>query len=318
MRSPTEIVPPTRIRLEATSFCQLKCPSCPTASGAIDKVVGRGYLKPENFSKLLDLNPRLESIELSNYGEVFLNPKLTEIFKLASDRKVQITILNGANLNVARDEALEGLVKYRISALTCSIDGATNETYAKYRVGGNFQNVINNIVKINEHKSTYQSDLPRLRWQFVIFGHNEHEIDAARQVASDLNMEFHAKLNWDPIFSPVKDKAAVIAKTGLVAASREDFLQLTGANYASRICDQLWGPIQINWDGKVLGCCANFWGDFGGSAFETSISDLLLSEKMSYAREMLSGNAAPAPDVPCSTCDKYLETPSGGGAALSR
>lgn len=36
---------------------------------------------------------------------------------------------------------------------------------------------------------------------------------------------------------------------------------------------------QINWDGKLLGCCLNFWGDFGGNAFEQGLERILTSEK---------------------------------------
>lgn len=44
---------------------------------------------------------------------------------------------------------------------------------------------------------------------------------------------------------------------------------------------------QINWDGKLLGCCLNFWGDFGGNAFEQGLEHVLSSENLAYARRML-------------------------------
>ncbi len=45
--------------------------------------------------------------------------------------------MNGVNLNHARDEVLEGLVKYRVRGVKCSIDGASPETYRVYRIRGN-------------------------------------------------------------------------------------------------------------------------------------------------------------------------------------
>ena len=64
---------PAQIRLETSSFCNLRCPSCGTTTGAVHhQAVGGGFLRFENFRKLLDDNPRLKSIELSNYGEIFL------------------------------------------------------------------------------------------------------------------------------------------------------------------------------------------------------------------------------------------------------
>ncbi len=32
-------------------------------------------------------------------------------------------------------------------------------------------------------------------------------------------------------------------------------------------CFQLWDEPQVNWDGKILGCCVSYWGELGGNAF---------------------------------------------------
>jgi MoaA/NifB/PqqE/SkfB family radical SAM enzyme len=297
-------VSPRRIRLEASSFCQLRCPSCPTTTGAIHPAVGSGFLEFENFQRLLDLNPNLERIEISNYGEIFLNPHLLRILEYAHRQGVPITLENGVNLNHAKEEALEGLVRYRVKIMTCSIDGASPETYSIYRVRGDFDAVIANIERINAHKRAYASDLPRLVWQFVVFGHNEHEIPIAREMAERLGMEFRTKLTWDSKFSPIRDHAFVRAQTG-IPATRDEFEELHGEKYASGICHQLWDDPQINWDGKVLGCCRNFWGDFGGNAFSEGLIESLNNENMTYAREMLSGRKPPRDDIPCTTCENY-------------
>lgn len=298
-------VRPSSIRLEASSFCQLRCPSCPTAAGDIDAVVGRGNLDPEHFGRLLADNPTLQTVELSNYGEVFLNPHLLSIFEIAKARGVALTILNGANLNTVRDEVLEGLVKYKVRDLTCSIDGASDETYKIYRVRGHFDTVIENIKKINAYKKQYNSKFPRLRWQFVVFGHNEHEISVAREMAKSLDMAFYTKISWDSAFSPIRDRALVERETGEKAVTRDEFAKKKKDVYLEDICDQLWVLPQINFDGKVLGCCVNYWGDFGGNAFKDGLVASLNSEKMTYARDMLEGKAPPRADIPCVNCNIY-------------
>jgi MoaA/NifB/PqqE/SkfB family radical SAM enzyme len=282
----------------------LRCPSCPTTSGAIHPAVGSGFLKFEDFQRLLDLNPHLERIEISNYGEVFLNPHLLRILEYAHRNGVSITMENGVNLNNARDDVLEGLVRYRVKTVTCSIDGASPETYRIYRVRGDFDVVMGNIGKINVHKRDHAGDLPHLVWQFVVFGHNEHEIPAAREMAERLGMEFRTKLTWDSKFSPIRDKAFVRAQTSL-PITREEFEEIHGQKYASGICHELWDDPQINWDGKILGCCRNFWGDFGSNAFSHGLIESLNNEKMTYAREMLSGLKPARDDIPCTTCENY-------------
>ena len=145
-------IKPTDIRLEASSFCQLRCPSCPTTTRAIHPAVGSGFLRVDDFRALLDDNPQLERIELSNYGEIFLNPQLVQILELAHARGVTLTAGNGVNLNTVRDEVLEAVVKYKVDHMTCSIDGASQETYKVYRVKGDFDRVIANIRTITAWK----------------------------------------------------------------------------------------------------------------------------------------------------------------------
>ncbi len=237
----------------------------------------------------MDLNPAVDAIELSNCGEVFLNPQLLQILEYAHDKGVSIKLGNGVNLNHVKDEVLEGLVKFQVQTMTCSIDGASAQTYRTYRIGGNFEVVIQNIEKINANKRRYQSDLPQLCRQFVVFGHNEHEIPVAREMAARLGMVFCTKLTWDSKFSLIRDKAFVRSQTGDESTTREEYEAAHGEKYLSGICHQLWDEPQINWNGKVLGCCRNFWGDFGSNAFSEGLIESINNERMAYAREMLSG-----------------------------
>ncbi len=300
-------IKPVKIRLEASSLCQLRCPCCTTASREIEKGVGFGYLKCINFKKVIEENPFIREVEISNFGEIFLNPELSDIIRYAYEKHVRMTADNGVNLNTVTDEVLEKLVIHQFSRLSVSIDGASQKTYQKYRKKGDFSTVIDNIRKINDFKKKYRSRYPKLAWQFVIFGHNEHEIPAARKMAADLDMSFHPKLSWDPEYSPVKDYEFVKRETGLSAADRNDYKEKTGRNYVSMLCHQLWEEPQINWDGRILGCCWNYWSDFGGNAFEDGLLPTLNSEKIDYAREMLIGKKPARDDLPCATCDLCKE-----------
>ena len=302
-----EKINPTKARLEASSFCQLRCPSCPTTTRAIDPHVGGGFLRLDDFKKFVASNPQVRDIELSNYGEIFLNPQLREIVEYAFARGVVLRAANGVNLNNARPEVLEAMVRCGFAFLSCSIDGASQATYGKYRVRGNFETVIANIRTINALKTKYRTDKPLLRWQFVVFGHNEHELPIARKMAHELGMSFVPKLSWDGDFSPIKDPAFVLRECGFPAASRTEWKERFGATYLQGICHELWDRPQINYDGKVLGCCRNFWGDFGGNAFKDGFVEAVNHEKARYAREMLQGRVPDRADIPCATCEIYLD-----------
>jgi MoaA/NifB/PqqE/SkfB family radical SAM enzyme len=196
-------------------------------------------------------------------------------------------------------------VKFQIRDLSVSIDGASAETYKIYRVGGDFDKVISNIKKLNQFKEKYNSEFPRLQWQFIVFGHNEHEIALARELAASLNMHFFAKLSldhWDaPPFSPVQNLEHVRKELGV--ASREEFRLKHKQEYMVP-CFQFWTSPQINWDGKLLGCCDNVFGDFG-NALESDLSELLQGERFVYAKKMLLEQAQPRHDIPCTSCPIY-------------
>jgi hypothetical protein len=119
-------------------------------------------------------------------------------------------------------------------------------------------------------------------------------------------MVFFVKLSWDEKFSPVKNLARVRAASGVEAATRDEYREKHGHDYTARICHQLWEAPQINWDGKILGCCRNFWGEFGGNAFSDGLLAGINSETLQYARRMLQGAAPVRDDIPCTTCDIYL------------
>lgn len=125
-------------------------------------------------------------------------------------------------------------------------------------------------------------------------------------MAEELDMKFFAKLTWDDNLSPIHDKETVRRERKTGAATRLEFRELYGHDYMQGICNQLWDHPQINWDGKVLGCCRNFWGHFGGNAFTDGLIPSLNNEKITYARKMLRGEMPAREDIPCTTCEIYL------------
>jgi MoaA/NifB/PqqE/SkfB family radical SAM enzyme/mannose-6-phosphate isomerase-like protein (cupin superfamily) len=307
---PERLIIPRNIRLESSTICQLNCPACPTASGRSLKSLGWGFLSFQDFKQLVDRNPWIVSIELSNWGEMFLNRDLVKIMRYALKNKIALQATNGVNLNTADRNTLEALVKYKFRKLSCSIDGASQETYSIYRRNGDFNQVIDNVKTINYFKAKYKSMLPQLQWKFIAFGHNEQDIQKGRQMASEMNMNFYVKLAWedlytDEIFSPIKDRETVGLETGMGVATREDFRKKYGYDYVLRdCCLEMWRRPQINFDGRVLVCSVNFWGDYG-NAFKEGLLGGVNNEKINYARSMLTGKSEPKKGIACSSC-KYF------------
>ncbi len=299
------VVSPTVLRVEANASCQLRCPTCPTTGKGYPPVVGSGYLKFDDFRRTLDDNPQLRKVEFENRGEMFLNPQLLQILEYGFNKNIPLFASSGANLNFVHEGILEGLVKYRLWTLRCSIDGATADTYSKYRIGGDFDRVIGHIKTINHFKQIYHSEYPKLDWQFVVFGHNEHELPLAKEMARSLNMSFSPKMSWDSQYSPIRNRALVMQHTGWPAVTREEFQGKIGSEYMRGVCYALWISPHINWNGKVLGCCWNSWAEFGGQAFEDGYLSVVNSESISQARNMLLGAIEPVEGLPCTSCQLF-------------
>lgn len=300
---------PARLRLEAAPICQLRCPTCPTADGLIGRRLGTGTLKPEQFRGLLQESPWVRQVELSNWGEIFLNPRLLEIMEVAHELGVELSADNGVNLNHVPEAAMEGLVRFQFRRLNCSIDGATQETYEQYRRKGNLAGVLANLRRLNELKAREGSRFPELQWQFVAFEHNLHEIEAARQLADELGMSFFLKLSWENLYSesaysPVQNADELRRQHPQGVASRAEFREKMGREYLTGVCRQLWHQPQVHSDGRMLGCCVNSTTDYG-NVFTDGLQAVLNSPRLDYARRMLLGEAEPRADIACTNCKFY-------------
>ena len=296
---------PTKIRFEACNMCQLKCRSCETPGRKKDPgIVGWGYLKFKDFRELLEKNPSIKEVNLSWLGEIFLNPDFGKIIRYSFKKGIILRADGGVNLNNVSRDILNDLVRCKFASMTVAIDGASQETYVKYRKRGDFKKVISNIMAINRYKKQYLSGLPALSWQFIVFGHNEHEISIARKLAKKLWMRFFTKMSWDQSYSSIRNKEFVRAETGADVITRGEYTVQYGKDYMDGVCRQLWEEPVINWDGNLFGCCKNNRMSFG-NVFDSGLGTILSSEKYLYMKDMIAGRKPPSKSIICTKCPVY-------------
>ena len=298
---------PTSVRVETCTLCQLKCPHCPTP--AASGFLGKGKLSLDNFRKLLDANPQIQKVELGSKGEALLNDDLPGMLRYAHEKGVITSLNQGTNLNHASDEMLDAVVRYGMSLVRVSIDGVTQDIYERYRIGGNLATVIRNVEKINRLKKRYSMETPKLIFQFIVFAHNIHQMRQAAALAKILNMKILFKLNMYPEPLTAEEEARIREVLGY--ATREEFMEQHGRYYVRDLCYQMWNYSQINWDGRLLGCCRNLESAYVDNVFETGLVDAVNCERMESARRTLTGSAPPAPDLPCVGCDLYKAMAEG-------
>jgi hypothetical protein len=94
------------------------------------------------------------------------------------------------------EEQVRRLVRSGIDEVTFSIDGATPESYAKYRRRGDFDKAIRNLRFAADEKRTLGRDVPFINWRYILFTHNDSddEMRRARGLAADIGVD---RLCWE-------------------------------------------------------------------------------------------------------------------------
>ena len=250
---------PFILGIEPGNICNLRCPLCPT--GQQDQGLQKGFMKFDLFKHIFDqLSPALTTVNLYNWGEPLLNNELSRMIEYAKSKNKSIRVITSTNLNISDKSKLTDLLKSGVDEIIISCDGISQETYAKYRVGGDLNLVLENMRYLASEKKRLKSKGP-IVWNFIVFKHNEHEVGEAEKLAFAIGVDFRVGLMRtsmkDEIFKPhaesiAKDLAWIPDNPRYSTYDKE---KLKTKKQIST-CRKPWQEISINWDGKVFPCCA--------------------------------------------------------------
>jgi MoaA/NifB/PqqE/SkfB family radical SAM enzyme len=67
-----------------------------------------------------------------------------------------------------------------------SCDGVDQESYGRYRVGGSFEQVLENLRWLVAHR---RGRRPFLVWQYLVMKHNEAQMARARELATEVGVD---------------------------------------------------------------------------------------------------------------------------------
>jgi len=138
----------------------------------------------------------LGRIDFFNYGEAFLHKRAVEMCEYIKATFPHIYLYTSTNGLALTDAQARRLVHSGIDEVTFSIDGATPESYAKYRQRGRFDTAIANLAAMADEKRRAGRDLPYLNWRYILFVWNDsdEEMARARAMARDLGVD---RLCWE-------------------------------------------------------------------------------------------------------------------------
>ena len=128
---------PARADIEPTTFCNFRCPHCPTTGGELGSA--RRHLALAEFKSVLGQLPTVYRIKLVGLGEPLLNGEFFEMVREARRRRVRVlTTTNGSLLD---GERRRELLSCGLTTLNISVDAAKPETHARLRPGSDLEQI---------------------------------------------------------------------------------------------------------------------------------------------------------------------------------
>ncbi|MGD9823095.1 radical SAM/SPASM domain-containing protein [Desulfobacter sp.] len=282
---------PSALTIDVGNVCNLKCPLCPTGRG--DKGVERGFMPFEQFQRILsEVGPYLTDLDLHNWGEPLLNKDLVAMVRLA--KKKGITVNISSNLMRLDEQSAEALIAAKIEKIFISLDAASPETYKIYRVGGDFDTVIEHIRLLLAAKKKLNLYYTRLKILFHVFRHNEHEVEKIKQLSKELGVELAINMirpdMGKEIFDDVKQ---AIERDGKWLPENSEYCPFDMVSQEKKIvrsCRALWKTAVINWNGNVFPCCSVFGDQYQfGNVFTESFRTIWNNEHYIAARKEVKG-----------------------------
>lgn len=249
---------PISLFLDPSFACNLHCPNCISES-----------LRKQGFSRKLMRSDRVHEIldkygayliraTLALWGEPLLNKRFAEIVRLL--KAYDIFCETSTNLSVPlSDQSIEAIVSSGLDEVRLSIDGATQETYEHYRVGGNLNLVLNNLQRLVDVKRRLGVKHPKLRWQYLLFPWNQHERELAEHLAKEYGAdEFYSFPGdlWNSTQS-IKTRVSSDDVTPLGERGYEFSINMSRRveNFQHAGCDFLDHTLAIHSDGTIFPCC---------------------------------------------------------------
>jgi MoaA/NifB/PqqE/SkfB family radical SAM enzyme len=178
---------PLHMQFELTSYCNLKCPACPTGAGELDR--GAQAMTPAMFERVWEeAAPYLLTASLWGWGEPLLHPRLGEILRVARRHRVA-TFLSTNGVPLRQESVREALVEYPVTTLIVAIDGLTDATNQQLRIGARLEPILEGVRKLAALKRQRNARYPVLQMRYIVTRHNEHEVEQVEAFARENEFE---------------------------------------------------------------------------------------------------------------------------------
>jgi len=179
---------PSRIYLETTTRCNLKCEMCVKQSSG-DGII-EGNFEIDMVSSIDAALPNISSLILSGIGEPLLYPDIEKLILHVSQKMKNESYIgfqtNGMLVNRGKARSL---INAGLNLVCISMDASTAETFKKMRDGGEITNAENAIILFREESLALKKKV-RIGIEFVITKNNLHHLIPTLRIAAENGAEF--------------------------------------------------------------------------------------------------------------------------------
>jgi radical SAM protein with 4Fe4S-binding SPASM domain len=297
---------PSQINLDVTMFCNLKCIHCPYESITHPMGKDRVNMTLEMHKKIIDEIKEVGEditryIRYTGDGEPLIHPNLVAMIKYASDN-LPIPINLTTNGSFLTDRKVVDLIESGVSLFDISIDAASEATYSKIRVGGDFNQVVTNAV--NAIARAKEKNNVSVAVSFVRQDLNEHEVDDFSKFWKEAGARDVIIRNGHSAAGSIKKRAA---EMWLDAPTKRT------------PCLYPWERLVVKADGEITYCPADWHHIAGVGNLKTStIAEVWKSEALNKLREQHNSGTLD-PNSFCGKCPDWsvIKWPSQGRSYAS-
>jgi uncharacterized Fe-S cluster-containing radical SAM superfamily protein len=174
---------PIMLRLEISTVCNQKCVMCAHGQDnfRLEKTDAK-HMSLEVFKKIVaPLLPTTSVLVAFGLGEPFLNKELMEILRQAKTINPLTNIFVSTNgTRLSEEISREIVTGHLIDVLQISIDGASEETYAKIRKrakpGNDYDIVLDALKTVVRIKKQYNQNFPKIKVEMLVNQHTSNDI----------------------------------------------------------------------------------------------------------------------------------------------
>jgi len=236
------------IVVEINNTCNLNCIMCETKNSKRPK----GVMPAADFTRILDriIKPKGQKVlVVHTVGEPLIHPHFDTVAEEVYRKNIRLLITTNGLFLKKHSRVFE---KYPglFAGINVSVDGASEMTYDKIRVGGKFDVLIENLTWLTEINRKLRLKIP-IRIQSILSNDNLHEIPDYFKVYTKYVRPENISFNLISNLSSNREKEGYFFSKNI----------LEKESVPNAPCILPFVQMHILFDGRISACCRDYHGE---------------------------------------------------------